>query len=137
MGKDSFVVINLTFRDGDGDIGLGAADSFPPYRYGNRYHNNLFVEFYSIENGVASKVQSQFVQDTLYGDTINFSQRIENLTPEGKNKFIKGRIEVLTPFFNLDLSATRPDSVYYELILFDRALNQSPVVRTPIIVLNL
>lgn len=137
-GKDSFVVINLTFEDGDGDLGLSESDSVSPFRYGDKYFYNLFVEFYSIENGVPTKLRSSFITpDTLYKDTVNYSQRLKNLTPAGRLKAIKGKIELLTPFFILDLSSSKPDSVYYEMTLFDRSINQSQVVKTPFIELNL
>lgn len=136
-GKDSFVMLNLTFKDGDGDIGLSESDSVPPYSYGSPFFNNLFVEFYVIENGTPSKITSQFIgPDTLYKDTVNFSQRIKYLTPEGKNKSIKGRIDVITPFFLLDLAAYKPDSVYYEITLVDRSLNRSNLIKTPLIMLD-
>lgn len=137
-GKDSLVIINLTFSDGDGDIGLTEADSFPPFRFGERHFFNLFVEFYSIENGMATKIISPFISpDTLYKDTINFSQRIKYLTPKGRNKSIKGKLDVVTNFFTIDLNQHRPDSVYYEIQLFDRKLQQSPIITTPPILLNL
>lgn len=137
-GKDSFIVININFTDGDGDVGLSESDSVPPFRYGSKYFYNLFAEFYSIENDVPSKITSSVITpDTLYKDTVNYSQRLKNLTPEGKNKAIKGKIELLTPFFLIDLSSSKPDSIFYEIVLFDRSLNQSQIIRTPIIQLNL
>jgi hypothetical protein len=136
-GKDSFITLHLTFTDGDGDIGLTSSDSVPPFSYGSPYFNNLIVEFFSIENGQETKLRSSFFNDSLDGDTVNFNQRIENLTPKGKDKSIKGRIDLLTPFFVLDPLAPLPDSVYYQITLYDRALNRSNVVKTPIVLLDL
>lgn len=137
-GKDSFIMINMTFTDGDGDIGLSETDSVSPFRYGDKYFYNLFAEFYSIENGVPSKITSSVISpDTLYLDTVNYSQRLKNLTPEGKNKAIKGKIELLTPFFLIDLSSSKPDSVIYRITLFDRSLNHSETIETSIISLDL
>lgn len=137
-GKDSLVIINLSFTDGDGDIGLTNADSVSPFRYGEKYFFNLYAEFYSIDNGIASKIRSPFISpDTLYKDTINFSQRIAYLTPKGRNKSIKGKLDLVTTFVTIDLNQVRPDSVYYEITLFDRKLQQSPVIKTPLILLDL
>lgn len=137
-GKDSLVTINMTFEDGDGDIGLSDADSFPPFRFGSTNFYNLYVEFITIENSGEKKITSQFLQDPITGDTVTFNQRISNLTPEGRDKYIKGRIDVLTPFITtLDYSAPLPDSVYFKVTLEDRSLNRSNTVRTPIILLDL
>ncbi|HYG16607.1 MAG TPA: hypothetical protein VEC12_12700 [Bacteroidia bacterium] len=137
-GKDSIVTLHLTFRDGDGDIGLTSQDSFPPFAYGQPYFYNLLVDFYSIENGVEKKLTSPFiVPDSLYRDTVQYHQRINNLTPEGRNKAIKGRLDLLTPFFIIDLSAGAPDSVRYKITLIDRKLNRSNQVVTPDIQLDL
>jgi hypothetical protein len=137
-GKDSLVTINMTFEDGDGDIGLSDADSFPPFRFGSPNFNNLYVEFIVIDSGVEKKITSQFLQDPITGDTVNFNQRITNITPEGRDKYIKGRLDVLTPFITtLDYSAPLPDSVYYRVTLEDRSLNRSNTIQTPMIVLDL
>jgi hypothetical protein len=136
-GKDSFITIHLTFTDGDGDIGYTDADSLPPFGYGSPYFYNLTVDFYSIENGAPTKLRSPSFNDSLYKDTVQYNQRILSLTPKGKDKSIKGKIDLLTPFFLLDPLAPMPDSVYYEITLYDRALNRSNVVKTPPVVLNL
>lgn len=138
-GKDSIVTINMTFEDGDGDIGLTDADSFPPFRFGSPNFYNLYVEFFSVDsNGVASKITSPFLQDPITGDTVNFNQRIANLTPEGRDKYIKGRIDVLTPFITtLDYNAPLPNLVFYRITLEDRSLNRSNTIETPKIELDL
>lgn len=137
-GKDSFITLHLRFKDGDGDIGLTGQDSFPPFSYGQPYYYNLLVDFYSIKNGQEIKITSPFiVPDTLYRDTVQFHQRIANLTPEGRNKAIKGRLDVLTPFFIIDISGDVPDSIRYKVTLIDRKLNRSNQVVTPDIQLNL
>lgn len=137
-GKDSMVTIRMAFVDGDGDIGLTDADSFPPFRFGSPNFYNLYVEFITIDSGQQKKITSQFLQDPITGDTVNFNQRISNLTPEGRDKFIKGTIDVLTPFITtLDYSAPLPDSVFYRITLEDRSLNRSNTIETPLIVLDL
>lgn len=137
-GKDSLVIINMTFEDGDGDIGLSESDSFPPFRFGSPNFYNLLVEFYTIDNDKPRKITSQFLQDPITGDTVNFNQRISNITPEGRDKYINGRIKLLTPFQTvLDYSMPLPDSVYYTITLQDRSLNNSNTVQSPVIVLDL
>ncbi len=137
-GKDSLITINMTFEDGDGDIGLSDADSFPPFRFGSPNFYNLYVEFFTIENGIPKKITSQFLQDPITGDTVAFNQRIANLTPEGRDKYIKGRIDVLTPFITtLDYSKPLPNLIFYKITLEDRNLNRSNTIETPEIVLDL
>ena len=82
-GKDSIVNIYINYTDGNGDIGLNSEDTTAPYNYGSKFFYNLFVELYTVENGVSSKIAIPFS-----ADTINFNDRITNLTPTGKNKSI-------------------------------------------------
>lgn len=124
-GKDSIINITLTYTDGDGDIGLNENDTFAPYNFGTKFFHNLFIELYKIENGIASKIVIPFTTDTL-----NFNDRITNLTPTGKIKSISG--EILIPIKALPYPGITPDSVYYTLQIADRKLNLSNKVTTPI-----
>jgi hypothetical protein len=125
-GKDSSVSIVLNYTDGDGDIGLEEIDTFPPYQFGGPYFYNLLVYVYTIENGISKPLY--FPSTT---DTINFNDRISNLTPTGKHKAIFGQIKLdikSQPYFSLT-----PDSMFYTVQIIDRKLNKSNVITTPVL----
>jgi hypothetical protein len=65
IGQDTAVLIKFKFTDGDGDLGLTAADTIPPY------DKNLFVAYFQ-------KVDGKFEKIVLPGttDTLNFNSRI-------------------------------------------------------------
>ncbi|HEY1044923.1 MAG TPA: hypothetical protein VGF79_00695 [Bacteroidia bacterium] len=124
-GKDSSVAIFINYTDGDGDIGLEAADTNPPYQYNGPYFYNLLINVYTVENGISKPLY--FPATT---DTINFNDRIATLTPTGKNKAISGVIRLnlnAKPYFSLT-----PDSMFYSVQIIDRKLHKSNVVFTPV-----
>jgi len=122
-GKDSIVNIYINYTDGDGDIGLNTEDTLSPYNFGGKFFHNLFIEVYKIENGVASKI---VIPLTI--DTINFNDRITNLTPTGKSKSISG--DILIPIKSLPYPGITPDSMYYTIQIADRKLHLSNKVST-------
>ena len=67
-------------------------------------------------------------------DTINFHERICNLTPTGKSKWIYGDLQLKIPAnpFNID-----PSKVKFECQLVDRDLNKSNLVATPVVEVKL
>lgn len=109
--------VELYFNDRDGDIGLNDADTLPPFDIGSEYFNNLWVTAFLVVNGV--------FRDTFPG----FDGRIPDLTPQGQNKSLEGSI-----FYDLPTDALNVgDSIAYEFILIDRALNRSDAVLSPVI----
>jgi len=129
FGEDS-AMLHINFTDGDGDIGLDAGDTNPPYNIGSEYHDNAFVKYY-YQNPTGN-----FVMIDTTGPTINFdgtfSYRLPVITPEGKDKALKGEM-----IFTLKAAGGpyhRDDTVQYEVYIYDRALNKSNVVRTETII---
>jgi hypothetical protein len=114
-------VLTISFTDGDGDIGLRPSDTVPPYDY------NLFIDYFEIQNGDTVKVA---IIDPISLDTITFNQRIPILTPGGSNKSIKGEIEDTLFIYNY---SSPFDTIMFELYIVDRALHQSNVIQTPLI----
>ena len=134
QGKDSIIRININFTDGDGDIGLSPEDTASPFRLSDRFFYTLFVDIYSIENGQAEKMLIPGLDPLSYfRDTVHFHQRLPNITPEGKNKNIKGDLEVSTSFFVMKINGLQPDSVFYRITLYDRQLHASNTLQTEII----
>ncbi len=112
--KDSSMVhAVLEFTDGDGDIGLAAGDTFPPYDTVSKYHNNLIVDYFEMQNGT-------WVKNT------QFKYRIQPITPAGKNKTLEGEMEI-DLFFN---TFSPFDTVKYSFQLYDRALHESNVAES-------
>lgn len=113
---DSALFLRVHFRDGDGDIGLTLRDTTSPYRIGERFYNNVFVEYLPGKNGVYS------YQLLGNNDTLNYNDRITNLQPDTRDKSIDG---VLTLRIRPIIGSTVPDSILFYVQLADRALHLS------------
>lgn len=128
-GYDSFVLIDIEFKDGDGDIGLSASDTFGDFAYGKSNFYNLKCWFWAKKQGRWVKVMNPLIPN----DTLNLHERIDNLTPKGEQKGISG-------LFNFRISARpfsyRADTVKYQFQLVDRALHSSNIVETKIFILK-
>jgi len=110
--------LKFHFTDGDGDIGLNARDTFPPYDT-LPYYYNLFLDYYKLNNGVWEEVEL----------TLPLYYRIPVITPTGQNKTLEGDIEVfLFPYPTL--TGTSGDTIKYTIQLVDRALHISNVTET-------
>lgn len=134
-------IITFYFTDGDGDIGLNANQINPPYDPGSFYHYNVYLEYYEMMNGNVVKGtmdpngnNAKFPQnDTVPYDTIPNGFRIEDITPFGQNKSLKGNMQlVLSPYYNF--ISNHNDSILFSIMLIDRNLNQSNIVFSPVIV---
>lgn len=128
--KDS-LIFDIAFTDGDGDVGLNNGDTLPPFNQGSKYYYNLIVKYYERINGNLTQLTKNYPLSD--GDTIQYNGRIPVLTPQSKNKGIKGNI-----IYGIDLGTgtIRGDAVKFEFILYDRALRKSNVAESPIIIIN-
>jgi hypothetical protein len=106
-------VLAISFKDGDGDIGLRDNEILPPYDY------NFFVNYYELQNGEEVRVIIQ--------DSTEFNARIPVLTPDGNVKAIKGEIEDTLFIYNFQSSF---DTIKFDAYLVDRALNKSNTIST-------
>jgi len=115
-------ILAITFKDGNGDIGLNPADTFPPFNKQGDYYYNYVITYYEKQLGAYVKIDLD----------PPFSARIPVLTPDDPNRAIKG--------FIADTLAMNPhplfDTIRFELYIYDRALHQSNVVTTPDIILR-
>jgi len=128
LGYDNRGVLEITYKDGDGDIGLLDSDTIPPYDY------NLFINYFEMQNGEFKQVFiTVYNTDTEQDDTISFNARIPILTPDGVNKSISGIIQD-TLFINN--YASDFDTIKFECWIMDRALHESNHVFTPPIIIN-
>jgi len=106
-------VFKISFKDGDGHIGLNESDVLPPYDY------NFFISYYELQNGDTIRV--------IIADSNEFNARIPVLTPEGANKSIKGEIEDTLFIYNYQ---SEFDTIKFDAYILDRALHQSNIVTT-------
>lgn len=125
--NDSATLV-VSFTDGDGDIGLNEGDTTGDFAPNKVFHYNLFVEYYEKDDALGW-VKGQ----TLTGEDIEFLYRIPNLTPNGKNKALKGEIEVTIEPTYYNPFSTQSDTIMYKISLADRSLKTSNVVESEII----
>ncbi|MEE4255850.1 MAG: hypothetical protein V2I47_02330 [Bacteroidales bacterium] len=125
-------VLHFSFEDGDGDIGLNSKDTLPPFNAGSPYYYNLVITYYEMQNGELLEVPILwFNPQTEQYDTLSLSSRIPNLTPDGVNKAISGEIFDTLFIYNFNSDF---DTVKFDAHIFDRALNESNTISTPLII---
>jgi hypothetical protein len=120
--KDSVGAITISYTDGDGNIGLYSSDTVEPYKY------NFYLKFMQYIN-------KQLVEVKPVDTSVTFNARIPFLTPNGRNKNIKGNITMyLELYFARQL--LKSDTIAFEIYIKDRALNKSNVVETPLLIIK-
>lgn len=125
-GKDSILKVKIGFKDVNGDLGLSLSDTFPPYQ--GIYRFNLLVDMFDADNGGEDTIR-------VFGgtDAVVFHQRIPDLRPTGKSKYIEGSIDVS---FNAGKLVLYPDKIKLYLQLIDRSLLKSERIDCGFIYLN-
>jgi hypothetical protein len=120
-GKDSVILITISYTDGDGNIGLPDGDTIP-LKY------NYFMKFFQYIN-------KELVEFQPVDEAITFDARIPVLTPVGKNKNIKGDI---TRSFQIYYARKllQSDTIAFEIYIKDRTLFESNVVMTPLVIIK-
>jgi len=114
--------LTISFRDGNGDIGLRPDQTEPPFDTGSIYYYNYIIDYYEKQNGTFVKVDLD----------PSYNARIPYLTPVDQIKAIKGII--------VDTLELNPfpvyDTIKFKFYIYDRALNKSNVDSTPPIILR-
>lgn len=110
----------ITYRDGDGDIGLEQGDTLAPFQPGGDFYYNLIIRF-------SERRMGQMVERT----DLNFSARIPPLIPKNQKRSIKGVIEYELDVYN---PGSPYDTIQYHIRLADRALHLSNEAVSPLIV---
>lgn len=109
-GLDS-LVLTFSFTDGDGDIGSAASDTFG---------RDVYARLFERNNGV--------FEEAPLGAPLEY--RVPYLEPRGNNSSLKGDIRI-----SIDYNILRPnDTIYYKVLLEDRAGNRSNEITTATIV---
>ncbi len=132
--KDYHLKLIISFTDGNGDIGLGPGDTTGVFSPDSPYYYNLWVGYYEEVNDTFIHINQNFPY--AGGDTIKYNGRIPIITPEGKLKAITGDIEYDIDFGTGTKSGSAGNNtIKFDFILLDRALNKSNKVTSPPIVL--
>lgn len=115
---DTLGILQLSFQDGDGDVGLNPGDTVGPFHRDSIFYHNLFLDYFELVNGTWVKLDV----------SVPFYYRIPQLDPVGQNPTLEGDIDVeLVPFFD----PTSPNDTFrFEAKLVDRSFQFSNVVRT-------
>jgi len=138
LGRPDYkLALIISFTDGDGDIGLDANDTLPPFNSESPNFYNYWVSYYELAPGDSFFRQVTntwpFGDTTKAGSLVSYNGRTPNVTPPGKEKAIKGDIE-----YDIDLgSGTKSgtNTIRFAFILWDRALHPSNKLYSPPIVL--
>lgn len=122
-------LVSFEFTDGDGDVGLGESETTPPFDTSSQFYYNVFITYQEKVDGVWQNGKT-----IPAGDDIEFNYRTRLLTPNGKNKALKGEIQIfLVPIYYNPFSPDN-DTIRYRIQMCDRALHLSNEVLTPDII---
>jgi len=117
-------VLTFEFTDGDGDIGLSNNEMSPPYDSTSYYYYNLYVDYYEKDdvNGWQRGLN-------LAGDSITFAYRLKPIIIKGKERGIKGKMDVTMKTYKNPFSS-QSDTIKFTIKLIDRSLNESNTIET-------
>lgn len=125
-------VLEFSYTDGDGDLGLDKGDTLPPFDKTSEYYYNLIIKYYEKQYGVFVEVPLlSWNTDSSYYDTLTFNSRFPVLTPESGNLAIKGVFQDTLFIYN---PLSEFDTIKFKAYIVDRALNKSNEIETEEIV---
>ncbi len=121
-------VLEFSYTDGDGDLGLSDQDTDPPFNFGGEYYYNLIINYFEKQNGVFVEVPLlSWNPDSLRYDTLTFNGRFPVLTPRSGNLSIKGIFQDTLFIYN---PISDLDTIKFSAYIYDRALNKSNKIET-------
>jgi len=128
-GTDS-AYFSLNFTDGDGDFGLSADDTIGSYSKNSPYYYNLYMK-YMFKNSTGNWA-AYFNPSPLVNDTQYYKFRVPLILQSGQDKSMDGEVRV-------KLTDLRPSVLHKEIkyvfYIYDKALNKSNVVTSPVFAL--
>ena len=123
-------VLSFRFTDGDGDLGLAETELAPPYDTSSYYYYNIYLDYFEKDDTEGWQRGLD-----LAGDSISFKYRIKPIDIKGKPRSMKGTIDVTMYTFNNPFS-DQSDTIKYTIKLIDRALHESNVIETDVIIVD-
>ncbi len=119
--------VNLTFQviDGNGDIGINEDDTTGIFHRDSQNYYNLFIREYE-------KIGDEFIEVVDVEFPRNY--RIPDLTPQGQNKILKADISVEMEYRYSNANPLPFKEFKYFYYLVDRALNQSNIDTSTLII---
>ncbi|MCF6171926.1 MAG: hypothetical protein L3J31_05105 [Bacteroidales bacterium] len=121
-------VLQFSYTDGDGDLGLSDKDTEPPFNFGGEYYYNLIINYFEKQNGKFVEVPLlTWNPDSLRYDTLSFNGRFPVLTPETGNLSIKGIFQDTLFIYN---PLSEFDTIKFSAYIIDRALHKSNMIET-------
>lgn len=141
------IFLDIDFRDGDGDIGLGPEDTtgkFARRRADNTfnpYYYNFYCTIYRRNKftGVYERLPLPRFIDPITNTEVesNIHGRVPPLSEKNKLSPIEGTIRYNIGGLYYDvIGINKRDSIRFEVFIYDRALHQSNTITTPAILVN-
>jgi hypothetical protein len=142
------LIISVSFKDGDGDIGLEQKDTISPYQrikeyiydttktdsiigfIPNFYYFNYHATMYIKKNGV-------FELFPLPDPNLNYNGRIGSLNKSSRTGPIEGKIDYSGIRIRQRNAPNPLDTIKFKIQIVDRKLNKSNIVETSEIITNL
>ena len=121
---NTYCIVTIGFTDGDGDVGLRPGDITGRRHPDSLYYHNLLVDYYEWNDSTNT---FELIEDL----DPSFSARIPYLTPEGKNKTLKGEI-----VYDINVTFTESDTIRFDFRLVDRSFTESNLVESPVVIIN-
>jgi len=124
-------IMQITFQDGDGDVGHEQGDTAHPFGANDPYYNDLVMVYYFKD--VDGVFRRYHVPGTAATDSLITGYHIPYITPKGKNKTLTGTIDVnmVVPFWRVDAYSPKHTIIRFDIYIYDRALHKSNVITTP------
>jgi hypothetical protein len=115
----SLCSIVISFKDGDGDIGLSERDTLYPFDINGDYYYNCIINFYKKQNNDFIKLEYSY----------NF--RIPPINPDYFSQYLRGDINIEIDFTPLRIIEFVEKSFKIEIYIYDKALNKSNIIISP------
>lgn len=113
-------ILTIGFKDGDGDVGLGEADTIAPFDPEGPYYFNLLCDYFEKQHGEWVKFENL---------ELPFYYRVPRVTPTGQNPTLNGEMKItMAPLYYIP--GTGYDTCRFEVKIYDRSLNPSNEVVT-------
>ncbi|MGI4869630.1 MAG: hypothetical protein ACRYFX_00455 [Janthinobacterium lividum] len=133
--RDS-IRITVRYQDGDGDLGLSAAElTLPQYKFPGKFSKNFFIEPFVKNPGSKVYVSTVSLGTTTAAAYDGTFGHLTSLT-DSKSAPIKGTITYAPIAFNLGTPFVPGQKVKFQVSIADRALHVSNTIMTDSVVIG-